>query len=325
MPNVIESRTTQSSVATSEPLVTAVIPTRNRPDLVTRAVRSALKQTYQRMEVVVVIDGPDAATEAVLASIQNERLRVIRLPQRVGGASARNAGVEAARGEWIGLLDDDDEWLPNKIECQTRIALRSLFQSPVVISKFLVREAHGDFLMPRRSPSPGEHTSEYLFTRKRITGTGRFATPVVLCKRSLLLLMPFRSDLRRHQDTDWYLRVFEMPGVGLEFIDDTLAIVHMDHSSPRISPRRDWEYSIEWLRSVKRLVTPRAYAGFIANNVADEAAGQCAWSAFPVLLREMINVGKPGVSELGLYFWKWAFPSSFRRIVREYLSGKVPR
>jgi glycosyltransferase involved in cell wall biosynthesis len=314
-----------SSYEISDPLVTAVIPTRNRPELVTRAVRSALEQTYQRMEVVVVIDGPDAATESVFAQIQDERLRVIRLPQPVGGSGARNVGVQAARGEWIGLLDDDDEWLPTKIERQARIALCSRFRCPVVASKFVIREAHGDFLMPRRSPSPGEHTSDYLFTRKRITGTGRFATPVIFCKRSLLLLMPFRCDLQRHQDTDWYLRVFGIPGVGLEFIDDTLAIVHMDHSSPRISPQRDWVYSMQWLRSVKKLVTPRAYAGFIANNVADEAAGQCDWSAFPVLLREMLKVGKPGLTELGLYFWKWAFPSSFRRVVREHLSGTVPK
>jgi glycosyltransferase involved in cell wall biosynthesis len=58
MCQVSASLAAESSFAISDPLVTAVIPTRNRPELVTRAVRSALGQTYQQMEVVVVIDGP---------------------------------------------------------------------------------------------------------------------------------------------------------------------------------------------------------------------------------------------------------------------------
>jgi glycosyltransferase involved in cell wall biosynthesis len=68
------------------PMVTAVIPTCNRPELVTRAVRSALGQTYQQMEVVVVIDGPDAATIDQLAKLSDNRLRVITLPGPLGGA-----------------------------------------------------------------------------------------------------------------------------------------------------------------------------------------------------------------------------------------------
>ena len=65
------------------------------------------------MEVVVVIDGPDGATEKVLASVSDARLRVVMLPNSVGGASARNEGVKAARGPWIALLDDDAEELPD--------------------------------------------------------------------------------------------------------------------------------------------------------------------------------------------------------------------
>src|SRR4051812_31292709 len=102
LPQMTASLDTLSPFA-CEPLVTAVIPTRNRPELVTRAVRSALAQTYPRMEVVVVIDGPDAVTSSALELIHDERLRVISLPQPVGGAEARNVGVQAAQGEWIGL------------------------------------------------------------------------------------------------------------------------------------------------------------------------------------------------------------------------------
>src|SRR5579862_6769377 len=105
--------------------VSAVIPTRNRPHLVTRAVQSALDQTYADIEVIVVVDGPDPATEDALAQFDDKRLRLIVLPEPVGAARARNVGVEAAWGDWIALLDDDDEWLPEKTRAQMQAAERS--------------------------------------------------------------------------------------------------------------------------------------------------------------------------------------------------------
>ena len=101
-------------------IVSAVIPTRGRPELLQRAVRSALAQTLRAIEVVVVIDGEDPATSLALKewTHQDGRLRVLALPASVGGSDARNRGVEAASGEWIAFLDDDDEWLPGKLQAQ---------------------------------------------------------------------------------------------------------------------------------------------------------------------------------------------------------------
>ena len=72
----------------SAPLVSAIIPTRNRPELAVRAVRSALAQTYTNIEVVVVIDGPDAASQSALAAITDSRLHVVALDSNVGGSEA---------------------------------------------------------------------------------------------------------------------------------------------------------------------------------------------------------------------------------------------
>src|ERR1700676_1259948 len=104
------------------PLISAVIPTRNRPQLLTRAVYSALQQTYSNLEVIVVVDGTDSVTMEALARISDPRLRVIVLSQNQGGSNARNAGVQAALGEWIAFLDDDDQWMPNKTACQLALA-----------------------------------------------------------------------------------------------------------------------------------------------------------------------------------------------------------
>ena len=80
------------------PLVSAVIPTRNRPDLVCRAVRSALGQTYSSLEVVVVVDGPDPATVEALQALKEPRLRIVALEENV--RRQRGAQHRSARGEW---------------------------------------------------------------------------------------------------------------------------------------------------------------------------------------------------------------------------------
>ena len=114
-------------------LVSAVIPTRGRPDLVLRAVRSVLAQTLREIEAVVVVDGNDPATVWALQDVArtDSRLRIVALPTSLGGSDARNRGVDEARGEWIAFLDDDDEWLPGKLEAQLRAVSPS--RAPVVI------------------------------------------------------------------------------------------------------------------------------------------------------------------------------------------------
>ena len=86
------------------PPVSAVIPTRHRPGSLLRALESALAQTHSPAEVIVVIDGPDPATESMLSTMTDERLRVLALPAAVGGSEARNVGVRAASGQWIAFL-----------------------------------------------------------------------------------------------------------------------------------------------------------------------------------------------------------------------------
>jgi glycosyltransferase involved in cell wall biosynthesis len=92
-------------------IVSAVIPTRGRPELLRRAVRSALAQTLREIEVVVVIDGEDSVTRLAMKewAQQDARVHVVALDVSVGGSDARNRGVDAASGEWIAFLDDDDE------------------------------------------------------------------------------------------------------------------------------------------------------------------------------------------------------------------------
>lgn len=97
-------------------IVSIVLPTYNRHRLVCRAVDSVLDQSYRAFELIVVDDGSTDATADRLTGY-GDRITVIKQANR-GVSAARNAGIQAASGEFIALLDSDDVWLPQKLERQ---------------------------------------------------------------------------------------------------------------------------------------------------------------------------------------------------------------
>lgn len=96
--------------------VSVVIPSFNAEDSIERAVCSALTQTHENVEVIVIDDASLDGTVRVLRGIQDERLHVIQHFTNHGPSAARNAGIEAARGDWIALLDADDWWDTGRLE-----------------------------------------------------------------------------------------------------------------------------------------------------------------------------------------------------------------
>lgn len=103
-----------------DPSISVILPTYNRADLVSRAIESVLDQTFEDFELIVVDDGSTDETKQVVDRIDDPRIEYIRHEENQGGAAARNTGIEAATGEYLAFLDDDDEWLPRKLELQQR-------------------------------------------------------------------------------------------------------------------------------------------------------------------------------------------------------------
>lgn len=99
--------------------VSVIITTYNRAAYLRAAVESVLAQTAQPLEILVVDDGSTDETPALCASLPDP-VRYIRI-DNAGCAAARNAGIGEAQGEWIALLDDDDEWTPEKLQVQLAV------------------------------------------------------------------------------------------------------------------------------------------------------------------------------------------------------------
>jgi glycosyltransferase involved in cell wall biosynthesis len=104
-------------------LVSAIITTHNRLPLLKKAIKSAQLQTYPEMEIIVVDDASDDETSGYMQSLVNCDLKYIRIEKKDsrGGNYARNIGIKNSAGYYIAFLDDDDEWLPDKISIQVSL------------------------------------------------------------------------------------------------------------------------------------------------------------------------------------------------------------
>jgi hypothetical protein len=132
------------------------------------------------------------------------------------------------------------------------------------------------------------------------------------------LRVPFQDGLRKHQDWDWLLRSVALPGTGIEFVEEPLAIWNVGEKRATVSTTSDWRYSLEWIRQSRLFVTKRAYSGFVATQLSSQAAEQGSWNAFVPLLREIICEGQPKPIDFCLYFGMWLVPGRTRRWVRSW-------
>jgi glycosyltransferase involved in cell wall biosynthesis len=295
-------------------MISVVIPTRGRPQLLQRAIRSVLVQTHQDFEVIVVLDGVDAQSTAAVEELKEPRIRLVTLPQRAGGAVARNAGVAAARGRWIAFLDDDDEFTAEKLALQLQSAMGS--NSPeqtLTVCKARVIERRIARVWPTRFPAPGERIVEYLFCRKSLRqGEAFLQSSTYFVSRALALRIPFRQHLERHQDWDWVVQL-QQKGVEIVAVPRVLTVYHRDDNSS-LSRQSGWEQSLDWAKGVVAPESSRAYSFFIATQCVTRLdARQCwSWSVLRRLSGECFGNGKANrcSTVLFAYFWMRALYKS---------------
>jgi glycosyltransferase involved in cell wall biosynthesis len=276
------------------PLVSAVIPTHNRAQLVCRAIKSALHQTYLNLEVVVVVDGPDAKTASLLEGLHEPRLRVVETTETGGPAEARNIGVRAAKGKWVAFLDDDDEWISTKIEKQVALLEGANPSTNFIACRWQEADTYTNRAFPRTFPQAEEDWSEYVYCR------AAFMPPSTwFIKRELMLAVPFTPGLFFNEDADWLLRARDASAIVPTFMDDALTIYHNERSIVRLSEKSDWEAQYKWAVTHRdRLLTRRAFSYFLIRLCiprVGQTRSPIRTSLF--LLREAVSKG-----DIDLYF-----------------------
>ena len=105
----------------TQPKISVVIPVYNRAHLIGDTIESVLEQTYDNFEILVVDDGSTDDTDSVVKSYGDSVRYIYQENMGMGGAHARNTGIDAATGDFIAFLDSDDEWLPTKLNLQVQL------------------------------------------------------------------------------------------------------------------------------------------------------------------------------------------------------------
>jgi len=245
------------------PLVSVIIPTYNRADLVRQAVASVKAQTFRDFEIVVADDGSTDGTYEALAA--GPEFRVLRHSRRQGVAAARNTGIAAARGEWLAFLDSDDLWLPDKLArqlsclegrpelliCQTD---ETWVRRGVRVNKPAAhRKAAGQIFLPS-------------LERCMISPSA-----VMLHRRLLQDHGAFDAALPAAEDYDLWLRLTWRYEVGL--VDEPLVIKRGGHPD-QLS--RQWGIDRFRIRALVKLLAepdlPEAYARAARRMLADKCA-----------------------------------------------------
>lgn len=178
------------------------------------------------MEIIVVDDGSTDDTPAALAGFDTE-IRSIRFEENRGGAAARNAGIEAATGEFVAFLDSDDEWMPTKTTRQVELIGRSPATGAVYCRHFV----HDDATGTRTERFPELYTGSI----RPVLFTGRCPHTVSLFmvrRKALEEVDGFDASLRGFQDTDLWIRLAGK--WEFDAVDEALVVVH-EHSGARIT------------------------------------------------------------------------------------------
>lgn len=196
----------------SNPLVTVIIPTYNRPKYVSRAIQSVLNQTYPSIEIIVVDDASDADLQPIIDQFPSVSFLVN--DSNRGGGFSRNRGIAQAKGTFINFLDDDDILYPKKIESQISLFIQSDVPDLGMITCHALDERSGEAHI-RYNRFQGD------IHRKLLRSFAISGIETMLYRKECLEEVGgFDEQLQSSQEYDLLIRVSEKYGV--DYVDEVL-------------------------------------------------------------------------------------------------------
>lgn len=219
-------------------LVSIVLPTKDRPRELARAVRTVLAQTHEDWELLVV---DDASEPAAAIGVNDPRIHVHRHDTPRGVSAARNMALASARGEWVALLDDDDLWAPEKLERQLACAEHT--GAELIYTSTLLVDARGR--VRRANPvHPSDNLARDLC---RFNAVGE-PSSVLVRRAALEEADGFSPDLSVVADWDLWLSI--APRVRAQAIVEPLTgIVEHEGSMQVVDVEQiEHELSVLWAR-----------------------------------------------------------------------------
>lgn len=203
--------------------VSIIIPTYNRAMSIGRTIQSALNQTYKDFELIIVDDNSSDNIHEILSTYDDSRIKYIKHHTNRGAPAARNTGIKNSNGEFIALLDDDDEWLPQKLEKQIK-----LFDS----TKKTVGMVYGGYEIVNNT---GKVVKTLLPSKKGdlfhvLLKSNVIGSPTNLIKRECFEKIHYCDEsLKSCQDWDLWLKIAK--NYEIEYVPEILARYNLSDSS----------------------------------------------------------------------------------------------
>ena len=197
--------------------ISVIIPTYNRAHTIVNAIKSIQNQTFPVSEIIIADDASTDNTNQVLETIDDDRIKHVRLDKNKGAGGARNYGVLHASHEMIAFLDSDDVWHPDKIKKQIELKEEHENYRLIYSAYMRIMDENSGFILPDMSGSDklsGDMLSQVLF--KNTVGT-----PTILMEKSLFdEIGGFDEGLRSLEDWDMIIRAAKMTEFG--FVPEVL-------------------------------------------------------------------------------------------------------
>lgn len=209
-------------------MISVILPTYNRGDVLMRAVNSVLRQTYRDLELLIVDDGSNDRTQQIVAQIADKRVKYLRQRENRGACAARNIGILAARGEYIAFQDSDDVWWPRKLEQQLEYLQAT--DSDLVFCAFYLHDGESVECLPGREKLEGEVTYQELLTRNLVS------TQTLMGKSSCFQEEMFDAEYPRLQDWELALRLARR--FTIRYDPQPLADVYLQRDSISSNPQK---------------------------------------------------------------------------------------
>jgi glycosyltransferase involved in cell wall biosynthesis len=208
------------------PRVSVIIPTHNRIRSLESAVNSVLSQTFQDFELIIVDDASSDDTNNYLQklAVADARITFISNTEPQGGSQSRNLGIYSSHGEWLAFLDDDDVWLPEKLEKQ----LNALAAVPESVACSTDYRVNFPLMIKKIVNTPSAVTMQTLLKANVLGGAS-----VCICRADLLKSIGgFDGKLKSAQDWDVWVRLRE---IGVIISVPEVLVEYFVHFNRRIS------------------------------------------------------------------------------------------
>jgi glycosyltransferase involved in cell wall biosynthesis len=247
-------------------LVSVVIPTRSRRDLLLRALQSVFAQSYPNLEVLVIDDGSDDGTAEMVAALDDPRLRWLPNEARLGAGYSRHRGAELTSGHFIAFLDSDDWWLQDKLWIQLEAAEAHGSDNIVIVCPPACDDGLGlgIFVVEQPLLRPDQPIADYVYAGRQAT----VLSSCLLVAGDLGRRVRFDPQLRVNQDTDYLLQL-ERSGARFHCVNQPLYVLDTRRRTDRISFDPTLQHaSCEWFARVSGNWSSQARRGYFLWDLA---------------------------------------------------------